>query len=124
MKTIGERIVYLREKYDISQKTLATDINITEASLSRYENNLREPKAEIIAKIAIRFDATTDFLLGVSNQINDKHSIQEFEFLNNVNALSNESKEELIRYIDLLKLRDSTKRNQHKKSSALKKPNY
>ena len=40
MKTIGERIIFLREKQRMSQKELATRLQITAASLSRYENNI------------------------------------------------------------------------------------
>ena len=35
--------------------------------MSRYENNLREPKAEIINRIALALNTTTDYLLGRSN---------------------------------------------------------
>lgn len=61
---VGDRIEYLRKKLNLTQKQLAEKAGITEASLSRYENNLREPKAEIISKLAIALGTTTDFLLG------------------------------------------------------------
>lgn len=64
MVTIGERILNLRKKSNLSQKQLAEKADITEASLSRYENNLREPKAEIIARIAEALECSTDYLLG------------------------------------------------------------
>lgn len=35
--------------------------------MSRYENNLREPKGEIINRIALALHTTTDYLLGRSN---------------------------------------------------------
>jgi transcriptional regulator with XRE-family HTH domain len=116
MKTIGERIVYLRERYDINQKTLAKDIGVTETSLSRYENNLREPKAEVIAKLARRFNTTADFLLGVSNQIYSRKSQKDLELFNDISLLRSESKQDVRRYIDLLKIRDSVEKNRGKKS--------
>lgn len=67
MASIGERILNLRKKQNLSQKELAEKVGITEASLSRYENNLREPKAEIIAKISEILGCSTDYLLGLSN---------------------------------------------------------
>ncbi len=69
MVTIGERILNLRKESNLSQKELAKKADITEASLSRYENNLREPKAEIIARIAEALECSTDYLLG---QIDNK----------------------------------------------------
>ncbi|MCG8516138.1 MAG: helix-turn-helix domain-containing protein [Halanaerobiales bacterium] len=63
MVIIGDRILRLRKELNLNQKELAESIGITEASLSRYENNLREPKAEIIARISKALGCSTDYLL-------------------------------------------------------------
>lgn len=63
MDTIGKRIKALREDMDLSQKELASKVNITEATLSRYENDLREPKVSAITRLAKELNTTTDFLL-------------------------------------------------------------
>ena len=110
MKTIGERIVFLREKCDITQKALAKSINITEASLSRYENNLREPKAEVIAKLAVHLNATTDFLLGRPECQKMPNYGLNNKLIQNICTLSDESMEDLKRYVDLLKIKDSVKK--------------
>lgn len=65
MDTIGERIVFLREERDISQKALALTIDLTAATLSRYENNIYEPKADIICRLTKALDTNADFLLGL-----------------------------------------------------------
>lgn len=62
--SIGERILNLRKELNLNQKELAEKTDITEASLSRYENNLREPKAEIVIKISEVLGCSTDYLLG------------------------------------------------------------
>lgn len=67
MNTIGERIVFLREECDMSQKELAYAIDIAPTSLSRYENNLYEPKAEILLRLASVLNTTSDFLLGLTD---------------------------------------------------------
>lgn len=64
MDTIGKRIKALREDADMSQKALAQRSGITEATLSRYENDLREPKATALIKLAAELNTSTDFLLG------------------------------------------------------------
>lgn len=77
MNTIGERIVFLRQERDISQKELANMIQIPPTSLSRYENNQYEPKAEIIFRLAHALNTTADFLLGLSDiyeRPNDKQN--------------------------------------------------
>ncbi|HEL4314604.1 TPA: winged helix-turn-helix domain-containing protein [Clostridioides difficile] len=67
MESLGDRIANLRKELDINQKELATKVGITEASLSRYENNLREPKSEIIVRLAKALETSTDYLLGVND---------------------------------------------------------
>lgn len=53
-----------RTSKNISLDKLAEDLNTTKATLSRYENNLREPKVEFIKQIADYFNCSTDYLLG------------------------------------------------------------
>jgi transcriptional regulator with XRE-family HTH domain len=66
MKHIGKRITELRTKKGYSQKTLAKMTGITEASLSRYENDLREPKISTLVKLSTTLDCTVDYLIGKS----------------------------------------------------------
>lgn len=63
MKTIGEKIQILREELNLNQRELADLVGITEATLSRYENNKREPKGLILAKLAKTLNVSTDYLL-------------------------------------------------------------
>ena len=71
MESIGDRIKFLRESLDLRQKDLADKAGITEASLSRYENNLREPKGEIVSRLAKALNVSNDFLLEGTNTINE-----------------------------------------------------
>lgn len=64
MTTIGERIVFLRDEREMSQKELAAKLHITAATLSRYENNIYEPKVEILRDMCTILKTTSDFLLG------------------------------------------------------------
>ena len=64
MTTIGERIVYMRDEREISQKELAARLQITAATLSRYENNIYEPKVEVLKDMCVILETTSDFLLG------------------------------------------------------------
>lgn len=85
METIGYRISKARRHMNINQKELATKANITEGSLSRYENDIREPKAAALTQLAEALNVSTDYLLGLtddmevqSNSLADK-SNEEFE---------------------------------------------
>lgn len=66
MEQIGKRITELRSKKGYSQKKLAKLTGITEASLSRYENDLREPKIGTLVKLSNTLDCTVDYLIGKS----------------------------------------------------------
>lgn len=62
-KKIGDRILELMKKSDFTQRELATMVGVTEAAISRYINNEREPKVEVIANLATALDTTTDYLI-------------------------------------------------------------
>ncbi len=62
MEKLGERITILLKKKHIAQKDLAVMIGVTESALSRYINNEREPKLEVLANLATALDTTIDYL--------------------------------------------------------------
>lgn len=72
-----ERIKELREDRDISQEELSKLLNISQQTLSQYENNKRKLPIDLLKKYAIIFNVTTDYILGINeneskikNQIN------------------------------------------------------
>ena len=66
METIAQRISRARRHLNINQKELDQKANITEASLSRYENGIREPKSAVLTRLAEALEVSTDYLLGLS----------------------------------------------------------
>lgn len=69
MNTIGERIIYLREINEMKQKDLAEAIGVTKATMSKYENNINIPNADILAAIAEALNTSTDYLVGRTSHI-------------------------------------------------------
>lgn len=67
MVTFGERLRSERNRKKMSLDEMSEDLNTTKATLSRYENNLREPKIEFVKQAADYFDCSTDYLLGRTN---------------------------------------------------------
>ncbi len=97
-ETIGDRIAMLLKKSKYSQKELAGMVGVTEATMSRYMNNERVPKTEIIANLATALRTTSDFLI-TGKETNDK-----FESISNLVArgaknMTPEQKMELIRIL-------------------------
>ena len=62
MEKLGDRITTLLKEKHISQKDLAIAVGVTESALSRYINNEREPKLEVLANLATALDTTVDYL--------------------------------------------------------------
>lgn len=67
--SFGERVQLLLKEKQMTQKELAEMVNTTEASISRYTNNARLPKGDIIVKIAQALDTTSDYLLSDDKSI-------------------------------------------------------
>jgi len=62
MGSLGERITTLLKEKHIIQKDFAIMIGVTESSLSRYINNERVPKLEVLANMATALETTVDYL--------------------------------------------------------------
>ena len=58
------RLKELRKKKGISQLRLATDLNTTQNTISRYETGEREPGIDDLIKIADYFNVSVDYLIG------------------------------------------------------------
>lgn len=58
------RLKELRKGRGISQLRLATDLNTTQNTISRYETGEREPGITELIKIADYFNVSVDYLLG------------------------------------------------------------
>ena len=67
MKIVAERIRLLRAEKGIGQNQLAQDIQVSNASISYWENAKQEPSAQAIYKLARYFDVSADYLLGITN---------------------------------------------------------
>lgn len=67
MKTIAEKIEESLESLNMTQKKLAKKCGVTEATISRYISGARNPRGEILSKIASVIGVSTDYLLGNSD---------------------------------------------------------
>lgn len=72
MNSIGFKIKRLREKKDISQESLAYDLDISQSSLSRIENgNIEKIDFIFMQKVSDYFDVTPDYFLDGETVINE-----------------------------------------------------
>ena len=61
----ARRIRALRKEKNIDQNTKAREIDVSNASVSYWENAKQMPSAEIIYKLAIYFNVLADYILGI-----------------------------------------------------------
>lgn len=59
-----DRLKELRYKKELSQRELASILNMSPSTIAMYETGQREPDAETLSKIADFFGVTIDYLLG------------------------------------------------------------
>lgn len=62
MNQIGDVILTARRAAGVTQEELANRLGITQAALSRYENDLREPDDDIVARLSEALDVSPEFL--------------------------------------------------------------
>ena len=67
MKIFAERLRELRTEHNMSMKQLASAIDVTDAAISNWENNINEPKISYLKVIAVYFGVSTDYLLGLED---------------------------------------------------------
>lgn len=68
MDKLGERIKELRKENDLTQPQLAKLIGVSKGMISIWENDINEPKATYIAKLALVLNTSTDYLLGIEDE--------------------------------------------------------
>ena len=62
------RILNLREDHDLSQKVIAEYLQVHQTTYSDYElGNLNIP-AELLMKLALYYQTSTDYLLGLTDE--------------------------------------------------------
>ena len=102
----AENMSKLRRERGLSQRKAASQLGISQALLSHYENDTREPKLDFVIKVCDYYSVTTDFILGrtkerrdgatkLSARINEildsleEVKIKEAELIGNIRALTN-----------------------------------
>lgn len=67
MNKFAERLKELRVEKNLSQRSLAKELKISQAAIARWEANLQIPNIDSAILIANYFSVTTDYLLGLEN---------------------------------------------------------
>lgn len=118
------RIKQLREKRGLIQEILAAKLGITQQMLSKYEKDVTLVKVDILKKIAVYFNVTTDYLLGISDvkrdlqgQMKMNETLDEYYDLVEVYRDLDQYDQEMIWSIIQDVKKTSEKRNKDKKKT-------
>ena len=68
MSIFSERLILLMKAKGITQKVVAKKASVTESAMSYYVSGVRTPRGEVLSRIALALDTTTDYLLGNTNE--------------------------------------------------------
>lgn len=104
----------LRESRDVTQEQLADYLKVSRPTIAGYETKSRQPDFEKLEKISKFFHVSIDYLITGSEcktvNLNPNKMLSE-KYLNHsvltaYKKLSLESKQDVLKYIELLQLRD------------------
>ncbi|WP_455781374.1 helix-turn-helix domain-containing protein [Megamonas funiformis] len=101
---LGKKIRELREENNITQQDLAKYLKVAKSTLSQYETGSRIPNDDIKKAIALKFNVSIDYLLGLTNIPN---TIDDYIQKSNTNSYHiNDDEQTLIKKYRQLKAED------------------
>ena len=93
IKDFPETLCALRKRLGLSQRRAASDLQISQALLSHYENGAREPGLNFVCKVCDYYNVTADYLLGRSTNPSGVSSSSEVAkaFIGELRVLANKA---------------------------------
>ena len=68
MFDFGMRLQQLRTSRNLSQDALGKKLNRSKSVICAYENNMRIPPLEVLTDIAVFFNVSLDYLVGIDKE--------------------------------------------------------
>ena len=68
MNAFGEKLQELRKKRNLSQKEVASRLGLHTKTISNYENDSVTPSVEVLIQLAILYNSSVDYILGLSKR--------------------------------------------------------
>ena len=70
-RSFAETLLALRQGRNLSQRTVAADLGISQPLLSHYEKGTREPGLSFVCRVCDYYGVTADYLLGRASHPGD-----------------------------------------------------
>lgn len=106
--TLGERIQQLRKEKRLTQASLASNIGVSLAQLTRYETQGVQPNAEALKRLAMVFGISIDFLVNgdavqkAENALTDAKLLSLFK---QVETLEDEDRKTIFKLIEAFSIK-------------------
>lgn len=109
-----------REQAGLSQKEISIILRVSNATISHWESGKRIPTGKHLLQLSNILNCSADYLLGKSNdatplrlikQSSERTSSQILEEYMNSTNFSDESRERLLDYVNLLEIKEMQIRN-------------
>ncbi|ALY08056.1 putative HTH-type transcriptional regulator [Exiguobacterium phage vB_EauS-123] len=72
MGNFADNLRQLRKQKDLKQKDLGEAVGLTASAIGAYERGQREPDFQTVGRLARELDVTSDFLLGLTDEVKTK----------------------------------------------------
>ncbi|MBL3644002.1 helix-turn-helix transcriptional regulator [Bacillus sp. RHFB] len=113
MYSFGSILKNLRTSKNLSIDQLAKQINdkyetkISKSMISRYENNLAEPKMDIVRIFADFFDASPDYIMGLEDESSkgikkNSKAIETIAAHLDEKEITEDKMKDILKYIDFI----------------------
>lgn len=87
----GEKLKAIRKSKRLTQLDLSKRLNVSKGTVSAYEQGLSYPSIETLVKICEILDTSSDYLLGISDDLPFK-----------LGGLTNEQMESVLQFVSLI----------------------
>ncbi len=96
-RTFPETLAALRRERNISQRSAAAELHISQALLSHYENGAREPGLAFVCRVCEYYNVSADYLLCRSDRPNEAASMADAAsaFLDEISAVADRARRAL-----------------------------
>lgn len=64
----GDKLLALRKRRGLSQKDAAKRLGLSSSTITKYENNSLTPSVEVLLELAVLYNSSTDYILGLSDR--------------------------------------------------------
>lgn len=109
---LGERLKQLREETELTQESFGKQFNLAKSTVSQYESGISRPDDALKVKIALHYKVSLDWLMGLTDiRNNSPEELRYRNLLTIIRTLTPESLQDLLKYVETLRIRDIAKAN-------------